>query len=301
MYAISIIVTCSLLFGGLLTRTKAKLSGKKGPGLLQPVRDILRLLRKGSVFSTDTSTVFRWAPAVYLGCIVTAVCMIPLGGRPGLIAFPGDLVFFSYTLALARAAMILNALDTGSGFEGMGANRESLFATFAEPAFFILAGSLALMTGYDSFAGLFGQLALDSWPNWLVIILAVYILVQLGMIENSRLPVDDPRTHLELTMIHEVMVLDNSGFDLGLIQIANQLKLVLFGSLIANLLLPVDAATWIQIPVFGGVILLYAVLIGVLESFRARYPMNKNPQFILTLTSLSMLVFILVLILNHKI
>jgi formate hydrogenlyase subunit 4 len=131
-------------------------------------------------------------------------------------------------------------------------------------------------------------------------LLASYVLVQIAMVENSRLPVDDPKTHLELTMVHEVIVLDNSGFDLGLIQLANAFKFGIFGALIANFILPEHQALWIRAIIFIGVIFLFAVIVGLMESFRARLKMEKNPQFILTLSAISAIAFLVALIVTNK-
>jgi formate hydrogenlyase subunit 4 len=190
-------------------------------------------------------------------------------------------------------------MDTGSSFEGMGASREALYSMLAEPAFFILIGSFALLTGNTSFYNIFSTLPLDSSITYTMGGLAEFVVILIAMIENSRMPVDDPKTHLELTMIHEVMVLDNSGFDLGLILSAGYLKFAMYGAIIADFFIGSISLIW-TIPVFLLIQVLYAVIVGLIESFMARFRMSHNPQFILALSSVSFLIFLGVLLVLGK-
>jgi formate hydrogenlyase subunit 4 len=286
----------SLFFGGVIIRTKSILSGRKGPGLFQPLLDILRLFRKNQVFSDTSSLLFRLAPTVYTGTILIAMLFVPIGKQEGLLSFPGDFIFFAYVLALGKFFLILSALDTGSSFEGMGASREALFSMLAEPVFFIIMGSLALLNGYTSFAALFGAFHMRSALSYGIGVLASVILITLALIENSRMPLDDPKTHLELTMIHEVMILDHSGFDLGLILHSVNLKFALFGALIADFFLSPTLPTAYALIIYFAIQLGFAILVGLLESFTARFRMNHNPQFILMFTSIALLLFIAILL-----
>jgi formate hydrogenlyase subunit 4 len=190
-------------------------------------------------------------------------------------------------------------LDTGSSFEGMGASREALYSMFAEPAFFILMGSLALLTGYTSFQEIFSALHVGSYISYAITVLATFVLVMVAMIENSRMPIDDPKTHLELTMVHEVMILDNSGFDLGLILSAGFLKFSIYGAIIVNLFIGMVPYGY-AIPIFFAIQFLMAVSIGLIESFMARFRMSHNAQFIVALTSVSLLIFFAVLLILGK-
>jgi formate hydrogenlyase subunit 4 len=263
------------------------------------MKDIIRLFRKGAVYSEVTGIIFRIAPVVYFASVLMAVMVIPLGKYKAVISFEGDFVFFACILALGKFFSIISALDTGSSFEGMGASREALFSLLVEPAFFVLMGSLALLTGFTSFHDIFMSFDFSSYFSYALGIMATFILVMMAMIENSRMPVDDPKTHLELTMIHEVMILDNSGFDLGLILHATNLKFAMYGALIANLYLG-NLPWFITIPVFLMVQAVFAVTAGILESFSARFRMNHNPQFIFTLSSVSLLLFFGVLLILNK-
>lgn len=204
-------------------------------------------------------------------------------------------------LALGKFFMIIAALDTGSSFEGMGASREALYSLLAEPAFFILMGSFALLTGHSSFQEIFGSLHFGTYISYAVGVLAAFVITIIALIENSRMPIDDPKTHLELTMIHEVMILDNSGFDLGLLLYATNLKFAMYGALIANFFLTPGSELYFSIPIFIVTQLLFAVVIGIIESFMARFRMNHNPQYIFTLTSVSLLIFLGVLLILGKI
>jgi len=300
MLSLFLIIIAAIFYTGIIIRTKSIASGRKGPGIFQPIKDVIRLFKKGAVYSKTTSFVFQIAPTIYFSSIVMAMLMVPFGQSKGLISFNGDFIFFAYVLALGKFFSIISAMDTGSSFEGMGASREALYSMFAEPAFFVLMGSLALLTGHTSFEGIFSALHLGSYISYALTTLATFVLVMLAMIENSRMPIDDPKTHLELTMIHEVMILDNSGFDLGLIFTAGYLKFAIYGALIVNLFIGIVPYEY-AIPMFFVIQFLMAVFIGLIESFMARFRMSHNTQFIFALTSVSLLIFFGVLMILGKI
>jgi len=299
MISIIIIFTASLFFLGIVNKTRSLVSGRKGPGIFQPVKDILRLFGKGSVYSSTSSYIFRIAPSIYFASVVIAIFMVPHGNVPGIISFNGDFIMFAYLLGLGKFLMIVAALDTGSSFEGMGASREALFSMLIEPAFFILMGSFALFTGYTSFYSIFNTLHFGNHISYLIGGLSTFVLLLIAMTESSRMPVDDPKTHLELTMIHEVMILDNSGIDLAMIMYATLLKMVMYGSLITNFFIG-GLPLFMSIPMFFMIQGSLAICIGLIESFMARFRMNHNPQYILMLTSVSLLVFFVVLLILTK-
>jgi len=299
MLSLLLILIAAFFFTGIVIRTKSLASGRKGPGLLQPIKDVVRLFKKGAVYSETTSFIFQLAPTVYMASIVMAMLVVPFGQSKGLISFNGDFIFFAYVLALGKFFSILSAMDTGSSFEGMGASREALYSMFAEPAFFILMGSFALLTGYTSFQEIFAALHIGSYVSYALAVLATFVLIMIAMIENSRMPIDDPKTHLELTMVHEVMILDNSGFDLGLILTAGYLKFAMYGALIVNLFVGMVDYQY-SIPLFFAIQFLMAVSVGIIESFMARFRMSHNAQFIVALTSVSLLIFFGALLLMGK-
>jgi formate hydrogenlyase subunit 4 len=285
----------------MIIRTKSISSGRKGQGILQPIKDIGVLMRKGSVFSRTSGRIFQIAPVVALSSVLCVLLVIPFASQSAVISFEGDFVFFSYLLAFGKFFTILAALDTGSSFSGMGANREAFFSMLVEPAFFILLATFAMVTGYTSFSGIFSHFFLAGTHYVLIYsIIGIYLFVQIAMIENSRLPVDDPKTHLELTRIHEVMILDNSGFDKALIHIGTYLKFAIYGALMYNVIVPAGWNIFLQIVLFLTVQMVFAIIIGLTESFRARNKMNKNPKFILTISAIAWIAFVVILILTDK-
>ncbi|MDA8242971.1 MAG: NADH-quinone oxidoreductase subunit H [Elusimicrobia bacterium] len=271
------------LLPGVINRVKAFFGGRRGQPLLQLYYDLFKLARKTPVYSRTTTWVFRASPAAGLAALLAAAAALPFaGGRP-LFGFEGDLVLVVYLLGLARFLTVLAALDTGSAFEGMGASREMQFAVFAEPALFLCLAALARITGSLSFSGVFAALAGDTWraavPVLALLTASLFIVL---LAENSRVPADDPNTHLELTMIHEVMVLDHSGPDLACILYGASLKLWLFSSLIAGMLLPRAGGGPYECALFVGLVLGMAVAVGVTESAMARLRLLKVPYMLIT-------------------
>lgn len=302
MISFILILISAIFFPGIIAITKAKFSGRKAPSVLQPWFDIIRLSKKGSVFSTTTSIIFQISPVLNFVILIAVALIIPFTNKfPGIIHFQGDFLIFIYLLALGKFFLIIGALDVGSGFEGMGANREALYSMLAEPAFFMVIATLVLLTGNSSFSDMFSGLNLNLYSAILFVLLALYILVQFAMIESSRLPVDDPKTHLELTMIHEVMVLDNSGIDMAMVNIGNSLKFSIFGAIMANIILAIWPINLVlSILIFLVVELIFALLVGFLESFKARLKLIYNSQFVLTISSIGVVLFLMILLLKNQ-
>jgi formate hydrogenlyase subunit 4 len=281
---------------GVIGKTKAFFAGRVGPPFLQPYHDLVKLLRKGSVFSRTTTWIFRAGPIVSVAATVLALAVIPLGNRASPLHFEGDFLLFAYLLGLARFFTVLAALDTGSAFEGMGAAREATFAALAEVAMFLGLLVLILTSGRLSLSGMLGPTLATSWSR----AGASLVLVGIGLFlvlltENSRIPVDDPNTHLELTMIHEVMVLDHSGPALGFILYAAALKLFAFTSILVDLLVPhATANPWLNWAAVGGGAIGVAIAIGVVESTMARFRMTHIPRFLVAACLLSAFGIVLV-------
>ena len=229
-----LILLTAVCIPGLINRTRAVLAGRRGIRFAQHLFDVRLLLRKGAVYSTTASALFRAVPSVYLGSAIVAALFIPVGELKPLLSFDGDIVCFAYLMALGRFALILGAMDTGSSFEGMGASREALYGALVEPALMLTAGTLALLAGHTSFARIFTEAATGDLQLTVLLVLTAYVLVKIVFTESGRVPVDDPRTHLELTMIHEVMCLDYCGTDLGMIKIAGWLKTAALSMLAAD-------------------------------------------------------------------
>ena len=282
---------------GVIGRVKARVAGREGPPLLQPYRDLARLLRKGAVYSRTATWLFRAGPVVGLAAVLAAGLMVPLGAPAATVSFDGDFVLVAYLLGLARFFTVLAALDTGSSFEGMGASREVTFSALAEPALFLGLLSLVRSTGGLDLSHLLGPGLSAAWrtdgPALLLVGLAFFVV---ALAENARIPVDDPATHLELTMIHEVMVLDHSGPDLALIQYGAALKLWLFGALVVNLFLgarPADPA--LAFAAFLALELAFAAAIGLVESSMARLRLVRVPQLLVGASVLSGFALVLLL------
>ena len=294
---------CALIFAplllGIITRTKALVAGRRGAPLLQPYRDIAKYLRRGAVYGDETTWFFRLGPVVNLAALLTALLIVPFGAVAAPVRFSGDLVVLAGLLALGRFMTVLAALDTGSSFEGMGASREVHFAALAEPTLFLALATLTRVTGAVSLTPIYGGITVAIWAHALpTLTLVAVTLLMLELVENTRIPVDDPTTHLELTMIHEVMVLDHGGPDLAYIHYAGALKLWILGSLFVGLVVPVGGAGpwWLDgLAMLIGMAVL-AVVIGVIESVMARYRLLQVPQFIVGGTMLSAVAFILILV-----
>jgi formate hydrogenlyase subunit 4 len=271
---------------GVINKTKALYAGRVGAPFLQPYFDITKLLRKGMVLSSTTTWIFRAAPVVTLASVIAAGLMVPLGSAPPLVAFTGDFLLFSYLFALARFFTTGAALDTGSAFEGMGAAREVTFAALTEPATFFaflvlsrLTGSLSLggMLGAASAAGAVGSAGFAAGSVAPLVMIAIGLFIVL-LAENSRIPVDDPNTHLELTMIHEVMILDHSGPLLGIIEYASSMKFLILGSVLLDVVMPESTrGQWVGWLVYLGGMLGLSFIVGTIESIMGRLRMIHVP------------------------
>lgn len=279
---------------GIINRVKAIFAGRRGQPLLQLYYDLFKLLRKGSVYSRSTSLVIRMAPSVSLACVVLCTTLLPWGGVRAPAAFAGDIILLAYLLGLARFVTVLAALDTGSAFEGMGASREVQFGALAEPSFFLGMLVLSLQSGAFGLSNIMAGLSATAWQtSGVLLILVACSWFVLLLTENSRIPVDDPNTHLELTMIHEVMVLDYSGPDFAYILYGASLKLWIFAALVVNLLVPVQSLPiWGQVPLFLLGIGVVAVLVGVVESILARLRLNQVPKILIGSAALSVIALI---------
>lgn len=291
-----VVVLLPPLIPGLIARTKASMAGRQGPPVLQLYYDLARLARKEAVYSRTTTWLFLAGPVGAVAAGWVASLLVPFGQTPAPVSFQGDLILFAYLFGLARFLTILSALDTGSAFEGMGAAREAAFSALAEPALFLgfaalakASGSLTLGPMLLARGTLGGRLA-----GPLILVLAGWIIVYLA--ENARIPVDDPTTHLELTMIHEVMVLDHSGRPFALVLYGASLKLVVLGALILDLLLPPTGRPWLDWMGFLAALAALAILVGLLESAMARFRMTKVPQFLVAGVLASAFAFLLLLV-----
>lgn len=278
---------------GVINRVKAIMAGRKGQPLLQAYYDIIKQLKKGAVYSHTTSWIFRAGPMIGMACALVCLSIVPLGGVSAPLAFPGDLLLMAYMFGLMRFFTVIAALDTGSSFEGMGASREVLFSALAEPAFLVGLAAIARKTGLLSLSQILPSISAIS-PAVVLVIIAFIVIF---LCENARIPFDDPNTHLELTMIHEVMVLDHSGPDFACILYGSALKMWVLGSVIIGMIFPVASGDFPLISVMealGGLFVL-AIFVGIVESSMARLRLVRVPQLLVTAGALSAFAFILVM------
>ena len=265
----------------IISRTKAWFSGRRGPGWMLNYATFNKLLKKTPVYSRSTTFLFRMSPVVTLVSVIIALAFMPVAGRAPLFSFSGDIILIFYILGLGRFFIIAAALDTASPFEGMGAAREAMYGALAEATVFVTLFLFERLHGGMSLASYLGVNAdLGLFRTGGATILVVTALFMVLLAENSRVPVDDPTTHLELTMIHEVMVLDHSGPEFALIEAGAWLKLLFYSVFIANLICPLTG-TMADYPLFAVFVAAIYVLIGVVESITARYKLNLVPKYIL--------------------
>ena len=284
------------LFPGIILKVKAFFAGKKGPPLFIKYYTLAKLLRKSSVYSTGTTFVFWLGPLVSLSGAIMVLLFFPLAGMEPLFSFHGDVILLFYVLGIGRFFTIAAALDTASPFQGMGAAREAFFGMLAEATIFAILVLFYRMTGALSFADYFTGATPISLAGTAgaLLLLAIVALFMVLLTENSRVPVDDPATHLELTMIHEVMILDHSGPDLALIELGAFYKLFFYSAFIFLIVCPLDAALgYLRIPLFFAGLGLIYVAVGLVESGMARFRMNLVPKFVLT--SLTLVFFAAIL------
>ena len=280
MMQLIILLLLPFLFTGLINKLKAILVGKQGASIFQQYYDFIKLIQKGEVLSNTTSFIFKIAPTINLSCTIVAAIILTL------FHFEGDFILFAYLLALGKFLSVIAAMDTGSSFEGMGAAREVSYTSFVEPAFFIIVSSICALKGIYSFESLYSLFGVQTSLISVIIIMVLFMMI---LIEGSRTPIDDPKTHLELTMIHEVMVLDNSGVDLAFINYASALKMLLFSTLIANIVAGSNIL---------GFLLAYSVVaicIALIETVGARIRLTHIIEYTFLMISFALVVMSLML------
>ncbi|BDU51453.1 respiratory chain complex I subunit 1 family protein [Haliovirga abyssi] len=279
-------VLISPLFAAIILKVKAFFAGRKGPSIFINYYTLIKLFKyKSSVYSETTTFIFRMSVIISFSVITVVLMFFPFGGVNSIFSFKGDMIFIIYLMALGRFFTILAALDTGSAFEGMGASREAYFSIIAELTLFMTFIFIQKITGTISFSkSLSIANGMNLWGMYgaslMLIIISLFMIL---LTENSRIPVDDHATHLELTMIHEVMVLDHSGPELGLIHLGANMKLMFYSVFIARLIVPFSFRNfWVDIIVFYIVVALIYLFIGIVESIMARFRFTKVPKYILT-------------------
>jgi formate hydrogenlyase subunit 4 len=250
-----LVLALAPLLTGFVRKVKARLLLRQGPPLIQPYRDLARLLRKEVVLAENASWLFRVIPYLIFAATWVAASLVPTFGTGLMFSWTADLIAIIALLAMARFFLALAGLDVGTSFGGIGSSREVMIASLAEPAMLMIVFTLALLAGSTQLSTMASFLASGEVGLSVSLGLALIALIMVAIAENARIPVDNPATHLELTMVHEAMVLEYSGRHLALIDLSAQLKLLLYVSLITCLFMP-----WGVAPAGAG---LAALLVGV--------------------------------------
>ncbi len=290
------LIFAPLMFG-IINKVKAIVAGRHGPPILQLYFDLIKLLKKDLIYSKTTTYIFKYSSVIIFVLILVVLSFFPLGKGVSIFGFSGDIILCFYLLALQRFFIILSALDTGSSFEGMGSSREASFSLLIEPIIFIILIVLVYLTKETSFEliNLLIPSLLDG-PFFPIIILLSFALFIVLLVEGSRIPIDDPNTHLELTMIHEVMILDHSSLDLCLMLYAHSLKVWFFSSFIGMLLIVFKSDLWFVNLLIGiSFNFIIAICIGLTESIFARVRMDKLPTLIFAGIAMAILALIMLL------
>ena len=284
----TVILALSPLLTGLVRKAKARLQRRRGPSLLQPYRDLRRLLGKEAVIADNASWLFRVAPYFVFAATWVAAALVPTFAANLMFSWSGDLIAITALLGSARFALALAGMDIGTSFGGIGASREMMISSLAEPAMLMIVFTVALIAGSTQLSTIAETMLNGHVGLRVSLALALIALIIVAMAENGRVPVDNPATHLELTMVHEAMVLEYSGRHLAMIELAAALKLTLYIAMIACVFVPpgmangpgqieadaIGAASWLVKMAAGG------VLLGVAETSVAKMRVFRVPNFL---------------------
>jgi formate hydrogenlyase subunit 4 len=279
------VVLISPLFISLIKKVKAYLQGRQGPPLFQTYYSLSKLLKKETVYSNNTSLIIRITPYINIVCVIVASLFVPIVFIPGMSAGFGNVILFLYLLVCAKFFMALAGLDAGSTFGGMGSSREMTFSAVIEPVIIIVFAALGLLLKTTNLYQMFAtslQSSLLINPSTLLISLSLFIVL---IVESSRIPVDNPETHLELTMIHEAMLLEYSGPDLAMMEISHAVKQTLLMTVLINVLFPwgltakpTMLSVSISIVAFIAKGALLATAVGIFESLFAKSRLFRLPN-----------------------
>jgi formate hydrogenlyase subunit 4 len=297
---IVLILLFPLLLQGVTRRVKSIWSSRKGPSIIQPFYDIVRLLKKGVISNKMTSPLYQLAPAFALSTLLAAALLVPMVGKQAILSFNGDFILFCYLLALSKFFLVIGGMEAGNSFENMGCSRELTFSVLSEPGLFLIMMGLSLTADVKSFTEISNMIYRFGNGGWLLLILAVIGLLLFLLVDCGRTPIDDTETHLELTMIHEVIILDNSGPDLAMLNYAAALKMFLIISLVTMLIIPPDVGTAASFLYFTSIVMSMALLIGCIESSVTRLRMTHIPQFAFMIIALGMIIIFIILTQNGK-
>jgi formate hydrogenlyase subunit 4 len=283
----SLVLVLAPLLTGLVRTTKARLLRRRGPPLLQPYRDLIRLGRKEAVVAESASWLFRVVPYLVFATTWVAAALIPTFATGLLFSWSADLIAIIALLGSARFFLALAGMDVGTSFGGIGSSREVMIATLAEPAMIMIVFTLALVAGSTQLSTV-AAVFLSGVGLRVSLGMALVALIIVAIAENGRIPVDNPATHLELTMVHEAMVLEYSGRHLALIELASALKLLLYTSLIACVFAPWGLAPagaplhvhLIGIAAYAGKLAIAGFLLAIFETMIAKMRVFRVPDFL---------------------
>lgn len=293
----SVVLLLAPLLTGVVRKVKARLTRRQGASVFQPYRDLHRLLRKEVVLAENASWLFRATPYLIFAATWVAAALVPTFATGLVFSWTADFIAIVALLASARFFLALAGMDVGTAFGGIGSSREVMIATFAEPAMLLTVFTLALVAGSTQLSTLAAMMASPDVGLRVSLGMALFAIIMVAIAENARIPIDNPATHLELTMVHEAMILEYSGRHLALIEFAASLKLLLYISLIACVFIPWGLASPGAAPVdfligaatYLGKLLLFAVLLAVFETAIAKMRVFRVPQFLGAALMLSLL------------
>lgn len=278
----ALVLIVAPLLTGLVRKVKAHLQRRRGPSLIQPYRDLRRLLRKEVVLADNASWLFRVAPYMIFAVTWVAAALVPTFHTGLIFSWAGDLIAITALLGSARFMQALAGMDIGTSFGGIGASREVMIASLAEPAMLMIALSVAIIAGSTQLSTIAAYMASSAVGLRVSLALGLVAFTIVALAENARIPVDNPATHLELTMVHEAMVLEYGGRHLAMIELAASLKLLLYVSAIACIFVPIGLEhgyaigmlTWLAKLAVAG------VLLGVFEMSVAKMRVFRVPNFL---------------------
>jgi formate hydrogenlyase subunit 4 len=284
----ALVLALAPLLTGFIRKVKARLQRRRGPSPVQPYRDLWRLMQKEVVLAENASWLFRVAPYLIFAATWVAAALVPTFATGLVFSWTADLIAIVALLASARFFLALAGMDTGTSFGGIGSSREVMISSLAEPAMLLIIFTLALVAGSSQLSTMAAFMGSPEVGLRVSLGLALIALVIVAIAENARIPVDNPATHLELTMVHEAMVLEYSGRHLAMIEAASSLKLLLFLSLIACVFMPVGLASAGAGPLahLAGIafyvlkLALLGFLLAIFETAIAKMRVFRVPQFL---------------------
>jgi formate hydrogenlyase subunit 4 len=283
-----IVLALAPLLTGIVRKVKARLTAKRGPSLLQPYRDLLRLLRKEVVLAPNASWLFRASPYLIFTAVWLAAAIVPTFTTGLMVSRTADLIALVALLGTARFALALAGMDVGTSFGGIGSSREMMIASLAEPAMLMVTFTVALLVRSTSLSHIAEFMIGQPVGIRVSLFLGLISLVMVAIAENARIPVDNPATHLELTMVHEAMILEYSGRHLTMVEAASMVKLLLYLSLIAAIFAPwgMDvgelggAGIAVGLAAYAAKLAAGGTLLGVFETSIAKMRVFRLAEFL---------------------